>query len=107
MKILRDPNQSTDAENFDQAFQVRGRHNLLYDVDLPPSLPQEILIQMVSKFRNALSLQLHGLTNGQPTDHHRGDSFQTDSGLSFLSLSSVDPLDVVDNALDGRGARAT
>jgi hypothetical protein len=63
MKILGDPtgSQSIDSEHFEQAFHVRGRHNILYDVDLPHSLPQDILEGMIDHFRYLVYKELYCL----------------------------------------------
>jgi hypothetical protein len=112
MKILGDPtgSQSIDSEHFAQAFHVRGRHNILYDVDLPQSLPQDVLERMIVRFKEHLYDQLRDLRRpspeggvGEALDHSRGNSFQTDSGITVSTMSSIDPAEVVEGAL--RAAR--
>jgi hypothetical protein len=88
MKILRDPNQSTDPENFDQAFQVRGRHNILYDVDLPSSLPEEILKGLIIRFKYFLSKELYDL-RAPPVISSELHKYSRISSLEHDSATSV------------------
>jgi hypothetical protein len=62
-------------------FKVRGCHGTVSTVDLPPSVPPEILKGMVELFRNLLRHELITMVDGgNPGPDHT--SMESESGLS-------------------------
>ena len=81
-------------DDLDQArpFEVRGRHSMVYDMELPHLLPRDILEKMIKHFRCYVHVQLQEM---QAPDvgsfvHSRSTSLHSDSGMSIQSVTTVD-----------------
>jgi hypothetical protein len=65
-------------------FKVRGCHGTVSTVDLPPSVPPEILKGMVELFRTLLRHELNTMVGGGNPGPDR-TSMESESGLSTVS----------------------
>lgn len=86
-------------------FEVRGRHSMVYDVELPHLLPRDILEKMIKRFRRYVHVQLQDM---QAPDvggfaHSRNTSLHSDSGMSIPSVTTVDAAVVQDDVRQMRG----
>jgi hypothetical protein len=83
LEILRDGQMDT--------LQVQGHHSVLYDVELPPWLPINILEKMVAKYTAYAKTELKNLQpldkNGNCVQRHISGS---QSDASFKSGYSAD-----------------
>jgi hypothetical protein len=80
-------------------FKVRGRHSMVYDVELPHLLPRDILEKMIKRFRHYIHVQLQDM---QAPDmggfaHSCNTSLHSDSGMSIPSVTTVDAAVVQDD----------
>ena len=75
-------------------FEVRGRHSVVYDMELPNLLPTDILEKMIRRFKEFVYQELISLTrksvDSADPSHSRNTSFQSDSGISIQSMTTVD-----------------
>jgi hypothetical protein len=73
-------------------FEVRGRHSVVYDVELPNFLPMDILEKMIRRFKEFVYQELKSLKsiNSADPSHSCNNSFQSDSGISIQSMTTVD-----------------
>jgi hypothetical protein len=69
-----------------QLFQVHEHHNLLFQVDLLPWLPIDVIQEMVNQFKNYLCLQLE--TDFSTKHGHRSNP-STSSTMSGDSISGM------------------
>jgi hypothetical protein len=61
-------------------FVVRGQHSTVYQVELPPWLPIEVLKAMVNQFEQILTKEIRAMMNwGQKVGHGRADSGESNA----------------------------
>jgi len=80
-------------------FAVRGQHSTVYQVELPPWLPIEVLKEMVNRFEGILTDEIRAMMNwGRKIGHGRTDSresnafsdWSTSTGAGLPELAPVD-----------------
>jgi hypothetical protein len=61
-------------------FATRGQHYTVYQVELPPWLPREVLKEMVTRFEGILAEEIRAMMNwGRKFVHGRTDSGERDA----------------------------
>jgi len=69
-------------------FIVRGQHSTVYQVELPPWLPTEVLKEMVIRFEEILTNEIRAMMNwGRKVGHGRNDSGESNA-FSDWSIST-------------------
>jgi hypothetical protein len=69
-------------------FAVRGQHSTVYQVELPPWLPIEVVKEMVSRFEGILKEEIRAMMNWGRKVGHGGTDFQDSNAFSDWSTST-------------------
>jgi hypothetical protein len=79
-------------------FAIRGQHATVYQVELPPWLPTEVLKEMVVRFEGILKDEIRAMMNwGRKVGHGRIDSgesnafsdWSTSAGAGYPEIGPV------------------
>ena len=65
----------------DHEFRLRGRHPTVFPVQLPPWLPHDVLLNMISRFQYFLLDQIYIMMSPRVM-HYRTPSQQSQSAIS-------------------------
>jgi len=92
----------TDEEDV-QGLNVRGRHPMLYEVELPLGLPLDILQAMVTKYELKLYDQLFSMSSELRHEkrHKRTHSAQSDRSVNSAVSGSLDDYVFNDDIAEG------